>query len=118
MEPFYTPPPHSPLRRIVIENEAFSFGNFEAWGNIIRSYEQAHPGHRVLLVYQGEPVQSLTYLFKLGKSLDLGAFEVAVAGEDRDFRDAGKLLRLLVEASGPGYERFIIREIHRTLKLF
>lgn len=118
MEPFYTPPQHSPLRRIVIDNEDFGFGNVEAWANIIRSYEQSHPGHRVLLVYQGKPVMNFTYLFKLGKLVDREGFEVAVAAEDRDYRHTSKLLRLLVEGAGPDYERFITHEIHRVLKLF
>lgn len=110
--------PQSPLRRIVIDNVAFGSGNMEAWGNVIRSYEAAHPGHRVLLVYQGKLVQGLSFLFKLGKSVDRDGFEVAVSAQDGEFRHVGKLFRLLVEAAGPDCDRFINHEVNRTLKLF
>ena len=118
MEPVYTPAKHSPPRKIVIENEAFGFGNIEAWANIIRSYNEKHPDHQVILLYQGQPVQSLTYLFKLVKGVDRDAFELVVSAHDADFSQVAKLYRLLVEGAGTTYEKFISHEIHRTLKLF
>jgi hypothetical protein len=118
MEPLYVPPKQSPPRKLVIDNEAFGYSNIEAWANIIRSYVEKHPGHRVNLIYHGEPVQSLTYLFKLGKTVDRDAFQVSVAAPDQDFRQVTKLCRLLVEGAGPDFKKFIVKDLHRTLKLF
>ena len=118
MEPGYTPPKESPPRRIVIENDAFGYSNLEAWLNIIRSYKELHPRHQVILRYHGEAVQNVMYLFKLGKPVDHNGFEVSVAAPDEDFQHVAKLYRLLVEGAGPDYGKFIVREVHRTLKLF
>lgn len=118
MESLEVPPKQSPPRKIQIGNDAFGFGNIEAWVNIIRSYRELHPGHRVVLIYHGEMVHNPTYLFKLGKNLDRDAFQLTVAAPDQDFKHLAKLHRLLVEGAGPDYEKFLIREIHQTLRLF
>jgi hypothetical protein len=118
MEPQDLPPKHSPPRKIVIDNEAFGFGNIEAWANIIRSYRELHPQHRVLVLYQGEPVANLASLFKLGKQVNRSAFELSVAANDQNFKHLAKLYRLLVEGAGKDFEKFLVPELHRTLKLF
>ena len=104
--------------KIAIDNPAFGYSNIEAWARIISSYQELHPRHRVLLLYQGKPVRGQTYLFKLGKTVNLDGFELVVSAEDADFRHVAKLARLLVEAGGPEYAKFIVPELHRTLKLF
>jgi hypothetical protein len=118
MEPFYTPPKESPRRKIVIENAAFGMGNVEAWANIIRAYKSVHPEHHVNLYYQGQQVSSLINLFKLGHPVNVQAFEMSVAAKDQEFKHVAKLLRLLVEAAGSDYQKFVVPELHRTLKLF
>jgi len=118
MEPQDTPPVQSPPRKIVIDNEAFGYGNIEAWANIIRSYREQHPQHLVLLLYHSEPVVNLTMLFKMGKPVDRDAFQLSVAARDQDFRHLAKLHRLLVEGAGPDFQKFLVPELHRVLKLF
>jgi len=118
MEPQDTPPGQSPPRKIVIENEAFGFGNIEAWANIIRSYREQHPQHQVLLLYHSLPVANLTSLFKLDKGVDRDAFQLSVAARDKDFRHLNKLHRLLVEGAGTDFQKFLVPELHRVLKLF
>jgi len=118
MEPQDLPPKHSPPRKIAIANADFGFGNIEAWANIIRSYQELHPGHRVTLLYQNEPVPSLTKLFKLGHQVDHEAFQVTVTAQDQDFKHLRKLHRLLVEGAGADFQKFLVPELHRTLKLF
>jgi hypothetical protein len=118
MESLDTPPKQTPRRKIVIDYEAFGMGNVEAWANIIRSYKELHPEHHVLLFYEDKQVSNLTYLFKVGKPVNRGRFEMCVTGRDENFRHVPKLFRLLVEGAGPDYQKFVVPEIHRTLKLF
>ena len=118
MESIEVPPKQSPRRRIVIDNEAFGMGNVEAWANIIRSYKALHPEHHVLLFYEGLQVSSMTYLFKLGRPVNRGHFEMSVAAPDQNFAHLPKLYRLLVEGASAEYQQFIVPELHRTLKLF
>ena len=118
MESQDIPPPKSPPRKIEIDNEAFGYGNIEAWANIIRSYRELHPQHHVLLLYHSQPVANLTALFKLGKEVDRDAFQLSVAAQDKDFQHLNKLHRLLVEGAGPDFQKFLVPELHRVLKLF
>ena len=106
------------LRKIAVDNPEFGFGNMEAWANILRSYRAIHPEHEVTLHYEGKPVQNLTYLFKLGHTINQQGFELAVASADDVRKPISKLVRLLVEAAGPAYTRYLGRELHQTLKLF
>ena len=105
-------------REIVVTNSVLEYGNIEAWTNIIASYQQRHPEHQVIILYEGEPVSSVVSLFKLGKNLNPHGFQMAVAAADTEWKDVPKLYRYLVEASGPGFGKFLQREIHRVLKLF
>jgi hypothetical protein len=118
MEPGDVPPRHSPPRKVPIENEAFGYGNLEAWANIIRSYHERHREQQVILYYNGLRVQSLTYLFKLGKTIQRDGFELSVEARDQDFSQLNKLYRLLIEGAGPDFGKFLVPEVHRTLKLF
>ena len=105
-------------REIVVTNAALEYGNIEAWTNIIASYHQRHPGHRVIIIYDGEPVSSVVSLFKMGEALNPHAFQMSVAAPDALWKDVPKLYRYLVEGGGAGYGKFLQREIHRVLNLF
>ena len=114
-----TPPPkRSKPRHLVVTNKLLEFGNIEAWQNIIRSYKSLHPSHRVILYYNGEVVNNLISLFKMGRPVNAEGFQLEVAAPDEDFTHEPKLYRLLVEGAGPDFERFISHELHRVLKLF
>lgn len=105
-------------RRIVITIDHFGFANIEAWMNIIRSYKAVHPNHQVTLLYQGEPTKHVQYLFKLGRPVNRDGFELVVAAPADEQKDVAKLYRLLVEGAGADYQKFLDRELYRTLKLF
>jgi len=118
METLDAPAPPVQMRRIPIDNPNFGFGNMEAWANILRSYRAAFPDHQVTLVYESKPVQNLTYLFKLGNSINPDGFELAVATTQEARKPVAKLVRLMVEGAGPGYARFLGKELHQILDLF
>ena len=105
-------------RRIVITVDHFAFANIEAWMNIIRSYKAVYPNHQVTLLYQGEPARNVQYLFRLGRPVNRDGFELVVGAPADEQKDVAKLYRLLVEGAGPDYEKFLDRELYRTLKLF
>ena len=105
-------------RRIVITADHFGFANIEAWMNIIRSYKAVYPNHQVTLVYQGEPTNNVQHLFKLGKPVNRDGFELVVGAPTDEQKDVAKLYRLLVEGAGPDFQKFLDRELYRTLKLF
>jgi hypothetical protein len=105
-------------REIVITNRALEYGNIEAWTNIIASYRQLHPDHEVIILYEGEPVNSMLSLYKRGEALNLSAFQLAVSAPDSNWKDVPKLYRYLVEGASPGYKKFIEKELHKVLKLF
>ncbi len=118
MDPTEPSSKHSAPRTIVITNESFAYGNIEAWMNIIRSYMEVHPRHSVTLLYEDEPIQNVTALFKMERPVNREGFKVMVSAPDEDLRHVSKLYRLLVEGAGPDYSKFLQREIHRTLRLF
>ena len=105
-------------REIVITNSGLEYGNIEAWTNIIGSYRQEHPGHEVVILYEGDPVHSMISLYKRGESLNLSGFQLAVAAPDGNWKDVPKLYRYLVEGASPNFDKFIQHEIHKVLKLF
>lgn len=105
-------------RRIVITADHFAYANIEAWMNIIRSYKQVHPNHEVTLLYQGEPTKNVQYLFRLNKPVNRDGFELVVGAPAEEQKDVAKLYRLLVEGAGADYQKFLDRELYRTLKLF
>jgi hypothetical protein len=105
-------------RPIVVSAQPMRFGNFEAWINIIQSYQQRHPQHHVRIRYKGDPVNNLVELFKIARNPDTGAFAVEVDVTDGDYRDLAKLYRLLAEGGGPDYERYLAKELFQVLRLF
>ncbi len=105
-------------RRIVITVDHFAYANIEAWMNIIRSYKAVHPNHEVTLMYEGEAAKNVQYLFKLGRPVNRDGFELVVGAPADEHKDVAKLYRLLVEGAGPDFEKFLNRELYRTLKLF
>lgn len=105
-------------RDIVVSNPTLEYGHIEAWSNIIASYQQKHPEHRVLIWYEGEQVYNMVSLFKKSDQLDPNAFQMSVSAPDSDWKDVPKLYRLLVEGAGPNYRQFLHKEIYQVLKLF
>jgi hypothetical protein len=105
-------------REIVITNRTLEYGNIEAWTSIIASYRQRHPDHEVLILYEGEPVNSMLSLYKRHDKLNLNGFQLAVSAPDADWKDVPKLYRYLVEGASPAYRKFIEKEMFRVLDLF
>ena len=106
------------VRPLIIRNDHFTFGNVEAWMNILASYAAVHPDHKVTVFYDGLPVHNLISLYKRIGSLDTGKFEMQVAMPDRDKKNVSKLRRLLMEGAGPNFGPFINKERNRVLPLF
>jgi hypothetical protein len=105
-------------REIVITNRTLEYGNIEAWTSIIASYRQLHPDHEVTILYDGEPVNSVLSLFKIGDNVDLMAFQLVVSAPDANWKDVPKLYRYLVEGASASFKKFIEKDLHRVLKLF
>ena len=105
-------------RQIVIENDHFTFGNVEAWMNIIASYRAVHPDHIVTIYYDDLPVHNLISLYKRIGNLDITKFEMQVAMPDRDKKNVNKLRALLRTGAGKDFHPFINKERNRLLKLF
>jgi hypothetical protein len=105
-------------REIVVTNRALEYGNIEAWSNIISSYRQLHPDHEVTILYEGEPVNSILSLYKLGDSVNLMGFQLVVSAPDASWKDVPKLYRHLVEGASVHFQKYIEKDLHRVLKLF
>ncbi len=105
-------------RDIVITNPTIEYGNFEAWKNIIESYMENHPGHEVIILYEGEPVNNMISLFKMDDEPNRAGFQMVVKGPDKNFKDVPKLYRFLVEGASSKYNRYIQKEMYQVLKLF
>ncbi len=105
-------------RDIVISNPDFEYGNVEAWMNIIKSYEQIHPEHEVIILYEGEVVSNMISLFKMETRPNRSSFQMTVNAPDGNWKDMAKLYRLLVEGASPNFQKFIGKEVYRVLKLF
>ena len=69
-------------REIVITNASVEFGNIEAWTNVIASYVQKHPEHEVVILYEGDRVNSMIALFKRAEKLNRNGFKMVVAAPD------------------------------------
>lgn len=117
-EDTFPAPGKSDPREVRIIGEGLVYGHIEAWTQIIRSYQDIHVGHRITLIYKGEPVQNITTLFKMNRELSPDGFQLVVTAPDGDFSDVSKLNRLLTEGTGPEYQKFVPREVHRILPLF
>ena len=105
-------------RDIVVTNPSIEYGNVEAWINIIQSYNEVHPEHRVLIFYEGQPVQNLISLFKMENPANRDGFEMAVSAPDSNWKDVAKLFRFLVEGASPRFQQFINKEMYQVLSLF
>lgn len=105
-------------RDLVVTNRAIEFGNIEAWMNIVESYEQSHPGHEVVFLYEGETVHNLITFFKMDSQPNREAFQVLVSAPDANLKDVPKLYRFLVEGGSNRFERYIQKETYQVLKLF
>lgn len=117
MEDIPSPPKSAPMA-IPVAGERLTSAHFEAWLNIIRSYREVHPTHRVMLLYEDEEVRNLTSLFKMGDNLNPQGFKLVVAAPDHDMKDVSKLRRLLMEGAGDGFERFLKRDVYQVDRLF
>jgi len=105
-------------RPLPVTNAELEFGNVEAWINVIRSYLAKHPGHKVVLLYDGEPVANLLSLYRMRHEISRDRFALQVEAPADERGDVAKLFRLLVEAAGPDYRRYLQKELHRVLTLF
>ena len=103
---------------IVITNQTLEYGNIEAWINIIKSYKESHPGHKVIVTYEGEPVGNMISLYKMEGDPNLNGFQLEVHAPDGNWKDVSKLYRFLVEGASARFERFINKEMYRVLNLF
>ncbi|MDH4248064.1 MAG: hypothetical protein OEW39_09610 [Deltaproteobacteria bacterium] len=106
------------VRPLIIQNDHFTFGNVEAWMNILASYALVHPEHKVTLYYDGLPIHNLISLYKRIGSLDITKFEMQVAMPDREKKNLSKLRRLLMEGASSNFGPFINKERNRVLMLF
>ena len=105
-------------RDIVVTNKTIEYGNIEAWINIIESYKSIHPGHDVVIMYEGEAVRNIFTLYKMDDDPNLNGFQLIVRAADGNWKDVPKLYRFLVEGASPKYDRYIEKEMYQVLKLF
>jgi hypothetical protein len=94
------PPRRTPLYSVRVVNELFHYANVEAWKRVIGEYENAHPGCRVQVYYDGEPVQDMNALFAWGKAPHGSVIRFAVFSAGTAIRDMAGLRRSLARASG------------------
>jgi hypothetical protein len=100
-------PQRSPLRSVRVANDLFHYGNVEAWKRVIREYENARPGCKVLVYYQEEPVLDLNAFFAWGKAPHGCVIQFAVVSSGAPgsaARDTARLRRLLAQASSRDFE--------------
>lgn len=105
-------------RDLVITNSSIEYGNIEAWINIIESYQANHPEHEVVILYEGDPINNMTSLYKLEDNPNLHGFQMLVRSSDTEFKDIPKLYRFLVEGASANFQRYIKKEMYKTLNLF
>jgi len=107
----------SAVRRIPLDHP-LEFGHIEAWINIIKSYESKHPDHQITILYEGQPVYNLAFLYRQRDTLNHEHFEILVDAPDGNRANVSKLIRMMVEGAGPNYQHFIAKELYQILKLF
>ncbi|MDR3123112.1 MAG: hypothetical protein LBU16_04960 [Treponema sp.] len=97
------PPRRTPLYSVPVSNELFHYGNVEAWKRVIGDYENARPGCKVHVYYDGEPILDINALFTWGKVRRGRVLQFAVSSPGA-IHDTAKLRRRLVQASGRDFE--------------
>jgi hypothetical protein len=101
------PEGRTPLYSVRVGNELFHYGNVEAWKRVIKAYEKAHPGCKVRVYYDGEPLRDINALFTWGKAPQgsLIRFSVVAPGAAGSAApDAARLRRLLARASSRDFQ--------------
>jgi hypothetical protein len=98
------PPLRTPLYAVPVTNEFLHYGNVEAWKRVIGDYENARPGCKVHVYYDGEPVLDMGALFAWGKAPWGRVLRFAVSSSGAAIRDTARLRRLLAQASGRNFE--------------
>jgi hypothetical protein len=89
---------------VAVTNELFHYGNVEAWKRVIGEYERAHPGCKVQVYYDGEPVLDLNALFTWGKVQRGRCLEFTVSSPGSALRDTARLRRRLAQAASRDFE--------------
>jgi hypothetical protein len=102
-------PRRQTLYSVRVANELFHYGNVEAWKRVIGDYERAHPGCKVQVYYDGEPVRDMNALFTWGKAPwgSIIRFAVFAPAPGDPVRDLAKLRRSLAQASGRDFEALL-----------
>jgi hypothetical protein len=106
----------TPKYSVQVSNELFHLGNVEAWKNIVESYETRHPGLKVHIFHDGQKVNNMNALFKWGKVKHGDVIVFSVAGED--IKGVAKLQRYLYEGASIRFEKYIKKDVNKTLELF
>jgi hypothetical protein len=97
------PPRTTPLCSVPVTNEVLHYGNVEAWKRVIGEYENAHPGCKVQVYYDGEPIRDINALFTWGKMPRGRVLQFAVSSP-AVIRDMARLRRRLAQASSRDFE--------------
>jgi hypothetical protein len=98
------PPRTTPVYSVPITNELFHYGNVEAWKRVIGEYENAHPGCKVHVYYDGEPIRDMNALFTWGKAPRGRIIQFAVSSAGNPIRNTASLRRCLARASSRNFE--------------
>ena len=99
-----------------VTNELFHNGNVEAWKNIVESYQKAHDGLKVQVFHNGEKINNLNTLFKWGKVKHGDVIMFSVIGES--FKNISKLQRYLFEGASNRFNKYLKKDLNKTLELF
>jgi hypothetical protein len=98
-------PRTTPLCSVEVTNELFHYGNVEAWKRVIGEYENTHPGCKVHVYYDGEPVRDMNALFTWGKARSGSVIRFAVVSSGAGaIRDIAGLRRCLAQASSRDFQ--------------
>ena len=97
------PPRTTPLYSVPVANELFHYGNVEAWKRVIGEYENAHPGCRVQVYYDGEPVRNINALYAWGKMPRGRVIQFSVSSAGGAVPQIASLRRCLARASSRNF---------------
>jgi hypothetical protein len=114
-------PQRTPLCSVRVTNDLLHYGNVEAWKRVIGEYESAHPGCRVQVYFEGEPVLDIDALFAWGRVRRGRAIHFAVVSSGSPgsgIRDVARLRRCLVRASSRDFEPLLGGPDAEGLSLF
>ena len=98
------PPRRTPLYSVPVTNELFHYGNVEAWKRVIGEYEDAHPGCKVQVYYDGEPLRDINALFTWGKMPRGRVIQFAVSSAGGAIPQIASLRRCLARASSRNFQ--------------